>query len=802
LIHIRRRIRRGCGSALFRRLLLLPLSLALILLIQASAFATLPDNRAYELVSPIEKGGLSFLPNLAVTDAGGEHVVVSGGSKNALLSNGDSWMLETRTAAGWNGVQIGPSPTPGADFHEQTDVSLNAVSEGFSRFAFQTRMALDPRDTNHGMGEYVRDTPGGPFAWATGPPAPAVPVSDPSECENGAEPIYCVTNRAVFAGASSNLEDVVWGQYHPLVAPPGALAGYPADTHEHGYEVYESVAGVDQLTGLVPAGSEPECGPSGGSCVVPPCGAAMGNEGGELETFGLPSGEGFAPVRGAVSGDGSQVIFTSPDPVSYKEAPTGCQPPEIYVRADGTTTVRVSASAKPSGDPSGPQGKAYVGSSEEGGRLNTVFFISKEELTEDANTGGADEGTDLYAYTMGARSQPAGLVDLTPENNTPGPSGAAEVTFLGASTNGKLVYFTAASELTAKPNSQGQTAKPGVPNLYLYDATAGHTTFIAAGTGLAPPHTGLKYGFPPSGRLTSEVTPDGQHLVFASRERLTPYNNFGPECNGFATEGRPVRSPGKCAEVYLYTASANTLVCASCNPSGAPPVGSARLPERFVEESPANSLEPGTLPAPRALSDDGSRVFFSSPDQLTGEAPSPTTTIGPQAPLAINWEYEPNVYEYEVGGVHLIAPSAVLLTSTPSGSNVFFDTFSQLTPQDKDGSPDVYDARVGGGFPALAPPACSGTSCQGSPAPAPIFATPASVTFGGQGNFSAPSSAPAKLKTAAEVRAERLAKALKSCRSKPPHMKRSRTSCEAKARRTYGVAKKARKAGNNGRASR
>jgi hypothetical protein len=707
---------------------------ALVLGLACSAFAALPDNRAYEMVSPVEKGGISFLASLAVTDAAGEHVIVDGGSKNALLSNGVSWMLETRTPTGWSGVQIGPGPTPGASFGEQEEGSLNAVSEDFSSFAFQSPMPLDPRDTTRGMGEYVRRGPGAPFTWATGPPAPAVPVSEPGECGNGLEPTYCGTNRAVFAGASSNLQDVVWGEFHPLVAPPAALPGSLPDTHEHGYEVYESAGGADRLVGLVPAAGA-GCGPGGG-CVVPACGAAMGNQDG-ASFAPFPPIYSFATVQGAVSGDGSQVIFTSPDPSTAGVA--GCAPPEIYVRANGSTTVQVSASAKAGGDPSGPKEKVYAGASEEGGRVNTVFFTSKEELTEAANTGGSDQGKDLYAYTLPTGSQPGKLADLTPENNTPGPGGAAEVSFLAASRSGTLVYFTASSVLTAEPNSHGQAAKPGVSNLYLYDAASGETKFIASGNGLAAPHIGLEY-YPFSGgilRLTSEATPDGRHFAFVSTERVTEYNNVGPECEGNFNEALgPQRHPGPCGEVYLYTAATGALVCVSCDPSGAPPAGSARLPEAFAEGYGDGNLEPGTLQAPRAISDDGSRVFFSSPDQLTGEAPPPTTTKGPQVPLAIDWEFEPNVYEYEAGGVHLIAPAAVLLTSTPSGNDVFVDTLSQLTPQDTDGSPDVYDARVGGGFPVLAPPACSGTSCQGNPAAPPIFATPASVTFSGPGNLS------------------------------------------------------------------
>jgi hypothetical protein len=753
---------------------------ALMLALAASAGATLPDNRAYEMVSPVEKGGYSVLPGLAVTDASGDHVIVDGGARNALLSNNASWMLETRTATGWSGVQVGPPPTAQASFVEQRAVSLNAVNEDFSSFAFGVRMPLDPRDTLHGMSEYVRTAPSGPLTWATGPPAPNLPVSDPGECEGGTEPEFCTTNRAVFAGASANLQDLVWGEAHPLLAPPASLPEYPADTHEHGFEVYESVAGRDQLVGLVPSGaSEPECGPQAGSCHVPACGAAMGNYGGS--EYWYVALHGFAPVAGAVSGDGSQVVFTSPDPFPYREGAPGCAPPELYVRENGTKTVQVSFSRRAGGDPRGPQEKVYAGSSEEDGHLNTVFFTSKEELTEDANTGPAGEGNDLYAYTMPTDSQSGGLKDLTPENNTAGPSGAADVTFLGASRSGRFVYFTASSVLTFEPNSRGQSAKPGVSNLYVYDASTGVTRFIAPGAGLAPLHTGLQYANSETeSRLTSELTPDGQHFLFVSRERITEYDNFGPTCENRNTEQGPVYEPGPCDEVYLYTLATGALTCVSCNPSGAPPAGGARLPERIIGGSFTNAMETGTLPLPRAISDDGSRVFFSSPDQLTADAPA-TKAHQPGGNIALTSEFEPNVYEYEHGALSLIASGAVLLTSTPSGDNVFINTLKQLTPQDDDDSADVFDARVDGGFPVLAAPACSGTACQGVSAPPTVFATPPTATFAGVDN--------ASRATVKPTRAQLLAKALKSCRLKYPQ-KQPRVKCEKRAERQYGPVKR------------
>jgi hypothetical protein len=63
-------------------------------------------------------------------------------------------------------------------------------------------------------------------------------------------------------------------------------------------------------------------------------------------------------------------------------------------------------------------------------------------------------------------------------------------------------------------------------------------------------------------------------------------------------------------------------------------------------------------------------------------------------------------------------------------------TGAQLVAQDGNDDFDVYDARVGGVRPPVAPE-CSGTGCQGVPSSPPVFATPPSVTFNGVGNFPA-----------------------------------------------------------------
>jgi hypothetical protein len=718
---------RGVSLACFASLATAVLAL---LALAAPALAAPPDNRTYEMVSPVDKGGVSYLANLAVADASGEHVIVDGGPANSLLSTGFSWMLESRTATGWSGVQVGPPPAPGTQEDVQEQVAqFAAVSQDFSSVAFQVLMGLDPHDLNSPPGVrvpafdglpaedvpstdvYVRPSLAEPFMWASGPPAPIVKTAELPQPECLSEPLFCAVNNAVFAGGSSDLSTIVWSQVSPVVAPPASLPGSPADTHHHGNEVYSSTNGADQrLLGLVPA-SGSQCGPGPGGCVVPSCGAAMGNA---SDAEGI--GRSFAPTAGAVSGDGSQVLFTSPEPGAVEGEP-GCHPGEIYLR-EGATSVQVSASQRTNGkgelapDPHGPRPKLYAGAAQEAGRIDTVFFTSIEELTNNANTGSEDQGKDLYAYNL---AKPVGerLTDLTPDIEPTDPNGASVLAFIAASTDGSVVYFTATGVLSPEPNSQGEKAQSGASNLYVYDAHTGTTRFVAPGNGI-------------EGVSSAQATPDGRHLVFRSSEHITSYNNVGA------------------AEVYLYDGPGNRVLCVSCDPSGAPPTAGAALPT----DGEIGILRE-TVPASRFVSDNGERVFFNSSDQLTPDAPPPSPSKAHDV-SSINegiCQFECNAYEYENGHVNLIAPAATISTVTPSGNDVFFYSYAQLVPQDRDGTVDIYDARVGGGFPALAAPVCSGASCQGAPAPAPLFAVPPSATFNGVGNFPPPAQAPAKATT-------------------------------------------------------
>ncbi|MCL2769692.1 MAG: hypothetical protein FWD42_06225 [Solirubrobacterales bacterium] len=249
----------------------------------------------------------------------------------------------------------------------------------------------------------------------------------------------------------------------------------------------------------------------------------------------------------------------------------------------------------------------------------------------------------------------------------------------------------------------------------------------------------------------AEVTPDGHSVVFEASGR-----------------------------VDVYDFDTGVLNCASCGWGGT--------------EGELPLTNSGNVYQPRWISAEGSRVFFDS-----------------RAPLVrqdTNGQFD--VYEWERAGsggcvqsagcIYLLsggsssAPS-LFLDADESGDNVFIVSRAPLAPQDEGEEAHLYalyDARAGGVAPVAAP-VCSGTGCQGVPGAPPIFATPSSVTFNGVGNFEATATAKGavrKRRSAAQVRAEKLAKALKACHGRP---RKRRAACEASARRAYGPRSKAKR---------
>jgi DNA-binding beta-propeller fold protein YncE len=356
-----------------------------------------------------------------------------------------------------------------------------------------------------------------------------------------------------------------------------------------------------------------------------------------------------------------------------------------------------------------------------------------------------DSSTGVFtSTTLTAKEWYAERVALAqgPPRCDAGASPAKEKEVDAVSQDGCYVYFNSKSILA--PGASGTDP------LYVshYNGTEWVTTFIP-----------LSLGF-------QKLSPNGQYVAFMSEASLTGYDNEDVT-SGHAGERMD-------EEVYLYDAATNHLVCASCNPTGARPVGVLDPGEPFlghllVDRNDeweghwlAGSLPDWTVSAqskpiyqPRYLSDDG-KLFFDSPEAL----------------VAQDVNAQENVYEYETpasgemtasdscttesltyssrseGCVSLISSGtssqeSAFVDASASGDDVFFLTSSRLAPQDNDNSYDMYDAHVcSASAPcpaslALSPPPCeTGDSCKPAPTPQPaIFGAPPSATFSGDGDI-------------------------------------------------------------------
>jgi hypothetical protein len=730
----------------------------------------LPDNRAWELVSPPQKDGAEILGigGAGETPGGGDATQASeAGTSVTYIANApvganppgstfSTQLFSTRGAGGWSAQNISVP-------HEHALGTDHILEEGeeYQRFSSDlSRAILVPihstpqpslapevhQEVRRFQEVYVRDDITGVFqALVT-----AEPLPEEGPQEGGVR----------FEGGSPDLSHLL---FH---GPAGLDPGYPGAGG-----LYEWAGGQAQLVGVLPGGAVDVPAVLGGS-----------TEEGPASRYA---------VHHAISNDGTRVVWGEGSQLFTRDMATG-------------ETVQVDA-ARGGGGASG--GGAFLAASSDGSR---VFLTDRRELTSGAHEGG------LFMFDVADQK----LTDLIPAL-----TGAQVQDFFGANEAGTSLYVVASAVLTGVANSSGETAQAGASNLYLLrEAPAGSgswsATFVTAGAEEGP--GGILGSEAPLARQAVRVSPNGRYLAFMSRQSLTGYDNH--DANSGAPDG----------EVYLYDAEANRLVCASCDPTGARPVG-----EYITGERPVQALDPwrawperwlaaaipGWTPSghevttgyqPRYLSDSG-RLYFNSADALVPADVNgrvdvyqyePEGVAGCQAP-GYGQSASVRFSEALAGCVGLISAGtdrgdSVFFDASASGNDVFFTTQDGLVSQDKDGTSDMYDARVCTAAapclppPAAQPPPCdTEASCRAAPTPQPdIFGTPASGTFSGPGNLTPPP--PTTGKTATQIRAEKLAKALKLCRKK--HGKK-RAECEKQAKKSYG-ASKAKKATNKRRAKR
>jgi hypothetical protein len=739
---------------------------------QAAVPAGLPDHRAWEQVSPPEKRGAAFEPigevGLIQAAASGDAIAYLASAPTEAEPQGNPFevqVLSGRSAAGWASRDIaaphdGPAEVTGLEGKEyrffSTDLS-RAVLSPTAAFAPQTSAAASEQ------GPYLRTD---------------FPASEPTAlC---AESCY----RPIVTGCPS-LEAQEEGDECPAAVaaaadvPPGTKFGdegkCPPVTF-CGPQFLTATPDSSHLVVFSSAGLTAYPGDAGGiyewSAAAPPSESLRLLDilpGGQPSKESLTAtSESVARARNAISADGSRVFFAAGEHLYLRYNAT--EEPTASGECSGAEPQKactIQLDLPEAGCAGCQAGKPLLQlATPDGSRL---FFTDSGRLT--ANSGAEQGKPDLYECRIVevAGELQCDLTDLTPESG--GESAAVQGLVIGASEDGSYLYFVANGVLASNQGADGTHAAPGncasgeesnstlACNLYLRHA--GTTTFLARLSGADQPSWG---GF--QGRLkglTARVSPNGRWLAFMSQRPLTGYDN------------RDAKSGERDEEVFLYHASAaegeaGKLVCASCNPTGARPLGVeyGSLPvgelvggDRIWSASIwlAANLQGWTPPGESAsyqsryLSDQG-RLFFNSSDALvpsdtngqedvyTYEPPSSAEEAPPNDTCATS---SPTYSPAQEGCVSLISSGSspeesAFLDASESGNDVFFLTSAQLAPTDVDTSLDLYDARaphVPGeavGFPEAAKPVeCLGDACQ-QPATPPNDPTPGSLTFHGAGN--------------------------------------------------------------------
>jgi hypothetical protein len=421
-------------------------------------------------------------------------------------------------------------------------------------------------------------------------------------------------------------------------------------------------------------------------------------------------------LAGATSTDGSRVYWTSPVGFSRN--------PKLYLRINADQAQSKFSTGKCS-EPTkactldvsglvttGTGAATFVAATADGSRA--LFYFTP--------SGGGPHAGELYSYDLA--TEEATLIASGLSTNVGSP-------VLGATEDLSRAYF--ASDQALAPG-----ASAGQPNLYLYEEGAGFK-FIASASAATPPYIdNLGEGSTYPYKHPYRVSADGEHAVFVSKASLTGYDNTD------GASGKPA------TEVYRYDATANggagQLLCVSCNPTGARP----RTMKVNQGGGPAYlaALIPGaeySFHASRVLSADGNRLFFESFDALLPTDTSPAQDV-------YEWqatdtgecdEGDSNYFETNGGCLSLITSGqslrdAELIDASADGTDVFIKSAERLHGADTDTLTDIYDARAGGGFPPPTPPQppcdLGIGACEGAGSTPPQVTGAGSAAFQGPGN--------------------------------------------------------------------
>ncbi len=415
-----------------------------------------------------------------------------------------------------------------------------------------------------------------------------------------------------------------------------------------------------------------------------------------------------------------------------------------------------------------------------------VFQTSDRELT--GSETGTKSGTDLYEYTpeggfrqlnvTGSGGEAAtigscGARMVSGEEGLPlqaraskarrGEEGAKELSSShSVSVDGSRVFFEAApgghcdeaNHLYMRIGGT-ETVDIGQYEFLAADAQGTRLVLVVPGSG------GEVVGYDTETRAV-ESQPAGELAEEREMDALGIPARFEPTAtDAFARPRDTLWAPpeGVFGQVSRYDEAEHVVECISCaSPYDLSPKNPAYLGD--VQGLPKLN---GGLPDVTVASKDGRFAFFTTISALVTQDLDEEIPEGQHgsefAPATGHASPSTDVYEWRAAGVDgctelqgclaLITDGKggflnLLLGTADEGRDVLFYSRSALVPGDP--APEgaiaegnVYDARIGGGFPAPASRhvECVADACSTPPAP-PLDQTPASLAFSGAGNLIAP----------------------------------------------------------------
>jgi hypothetical protein len=482
---------------------------------RTGASANLPDCRAYEQVSPVDKNGGDVTPNAF----GGAQVIGGGGQSAGIRANSQIWQVSTdgeaaeytsraafsgslgglplnpyvarRSAAGWASRGITPPMNP-------APILPGFSIPNFQYVAFSPDLSVGVLSDIDASGPvlaagavpgypnlYLRDTATDAYTALSNVPPPNITPFPTSQSWNA--------YKLRFQGASADYSHVVFTAPEKLTPD----AQVPCGSCQ---QLYEWVDGRLRSVNYLPNQTTTTADATAGTTVI----------------HGAPNRD--ALVSGAVSEDGSKVYWSD-----YSGGTTPPPVPNIYVRVDGTETVPVGSGTFWAATPDGEHALYQSGSVRSGG--------------------------DLYEFDLASGRS----TDLTPAGLVQG--------VVGASRDLSYVYFVAKAALAPGAVNGGK-------NLYLDHA--GSISLIATlpSSEGEPDSSFISIDTVSPSHHIAYVTPSGRDLAFTSAGELTGYSTVPSE---------PSACSGLCTEVFHYDADTATLTCVSCDVSGKAPDGPAAV---------------------------------------------------------------------------------------------------------------------------------------------------------------------------------------------------------------------------------